>query len=45
METFETIHKNKGEDIYLLLFADIVAVLCVASKHLSSTLLNSQPRQ
>ena len=40
METFEIIHWKKGEDILLLLFADIVASLCVAYKHLFSSLPN-----
>ena len=32
METFETLHKNKGEDVLPLLVVDIVAALCVACK-------------
>ena len=45
METFETLHYKKGKDVLPLLFADIVAALCVACKHLSSPLPNSQSRQ
>ena len=45
METFETLHYKEVKDVLPLLFADTVAALCVACKHLSSPLPKSQSRQ
>ena len=44
METSETLHQSKSKDVLPVLFAEIVAVFCVAYKHLSSPLPNSQSR-